>query len=153
VVVGDGPEREHLEALMPGARFLGHQSGSDLSRIFATLDVFVHTGIDETFCQSLQEAMASGVANVAPSAGGPLDLVRHRETGFFWSPEVPETLEGAVADLVSDPALRARLAAAARRSAEERPWSTVLDDLIARYRSLALTAHPALRARVGHDAA
>lgn len=140
IVVGDGPERLALEAALPRAAFLGFQSGHDLSRLFATLDVFVHTGVDETFCQALHEAMASGVANVAPSAGGPLDLVRHRHTGYFWSPEAPETLVGAVAELAGDPALRARLGAAARVDAAQRPWASVLDELIGHYRSVVATA-------------
>lgn len=137
VIVGDGPERRALERAMPRARFVGFQTGHELARTMATLDVFVHTGIDETFCQTLQEAMASGVATVAPAAGGPIDLVRHRETGFLWSPEAPETLPGAVADLATDPELRARLGRAGRASAEERPWSKVLDDLVGHYRLVA----------------
>lgn len=140
VIVGDGPERANLQVAMPRARFVGFQTGADLSRLVATMDVFVHTGIDETFCQSLQEAMASGVATIAPSAGGPLDLVRHRETGFFWSPEAPETLLGAVAHLVDDPDLRARMGAAGRADAEQRPWSVVMDQLVEHYREVAIDA-------------
>lgn len=150
IVVGDGPERPALEAALPDAAFLGFHSGHDLSRLFATLDVFVHTGVDETFCQALQEAMASGVANIAPSAGGPLDLVRHRHTGYFWSPEAPETLVGAVAELAGDTALRARLGAAARAEAEQRPWASVLDELIGHYRSV-VAGSPSHSA--DHDAA
>ncbi len=151
VVGGDGPEQLALEAALPGAAFLGFQAGHDLSRLFATLDVFVHTGVDETFCQALQEAMASGVANVAPSAGGPLDLVRHRHTGFFWSPEAPETLVGAVAELAGDAELRRRLGAAARADAEQRPWGSVLDELVGYYRSVATAALTSGAER--HDAA
>lgn len=136
VVVGDGPEREVLERQLPGARFVGFQSGEHLSQLHATLDVFVHTGIDETFCQTLQESMASAVATVAPSAGGPLDLLRHRETGHFWSPEVPETLFGAVAELTNDVGLRARLGAQARLDVEARPWHRIMDDLVAHYRTV-----------------
>ena len=137
VIVGDGPERAALERSMPRAQFLGFQTGHELARTMATLDVFVHTGVDETFCQTLQEAMASGVATVAPAAGGPLDLVRHRETGYFWSPEAPETLAGAVADLAGDAELRARLGRTGRTDAEQRPWSKVLDELVGHYREVA----------------
>lgn len=136
VIVGDGPERDDLQRKLPGARFVGFQSGEMLSALAATFDVFVHTGVDETYCQALQEAMASGVAVVAPSAGGPLDFVRHRHNGLFWSPEVPETLVGAVDQLVGDPELRARLGAAARAEVEERPWPVIMDELIAHYRTV-----------------
>jgi len=138
VIVGDGPERAQLEARLPGARFVGFRTGPELSQLHASFDVFAHTGIDETFCQALQEAMASGVATVAPSAGGPLDLVRHGETGYFWSPEVPETLQGAVAELAGDPALRARMGTAARAAVERRPWNVIMEQLVGHYRAVAL---------------
>lgn len=133
VVVGDGPERRELQRRLPRARFMGFKGGEELARFHATNDIFVHTGIDETFCQSLQEAMASGVAVVAPSAGGPLDLIHQAHSGMFWSPEAPETLQGAVAELASDPELRCRLARAAREDVEQRPWSAVMEKLMDTY--------------------
>ena len=147
VIVGDGPERSSLEALMPRARFVGFQHGEDLARFHASLDVFCHTGLDETFCQTVQEAMASGVPVVGPSAGGPLELIRHGANGYFWSPEVPETLEGAVLDLAADSALRERFGSAGRRDAERRPWSLILDGLIDTYRSV-IDDHGARRRRI-----
>lgn len=139
VIVGDGPEAASLRQVMPEARFVGFRSGDELSAYMASLDVFVHTGLDETFCQSLQEAMASGVATVAPGAGGPLDLVRHRETGFLWSPEAPETLMGAVQQLVGDESLRKSMGRAGRLDAERRPWSLVMEQLVTHYRETALS--------------
>lgn len=138
VIVGDGPDRKKLEHELPGAYFAGFQTGEALARWHASLDVFVHTGLDETFCQALQESMASGVAGVAPSSGGPLDLVKHGTTGYFWSPESPETLEGAVSELADRPALRDALGHAGRREAEQRPWNVILDRLLEHYRSVAL---------------
>lgn len=133
VVVGDGPERRQLEQRLPQAKFMGFKNGEELARFHATNDIFVHTGIDETFCQALQEAMASGVAVVAPSAGGPLDLVHQAVNGMFWSPEVPETLIGAVAELAGDPTQRAELARAARTDVEQRPWPVVMEKLMDTY--------------------
>jgi LmbE family N-acetylglucosaminyl deacetylase len=69
VVVGDGSLRRHLERRLPWVRFLGFRDGQELSEVFASLDVFVHTGADETFCQAAQEALASGVPVAAPAAG------------------------------------------------------------------------------------
>lgn len=137
VVVGDGPRRRALERHLPGARFVGFRRGRELSRLVASLDVFVHPGLDETFGQAIQEALAAGVPVVAPAAGGPLDLVRHGVNGFLWSPQAPETLCGAVRELLGDPALRHRLGAAATRSVAGRTWPVVLDRAIEHYRAVA----------------
>ena len=71
-VTGGGPMEEDLRAVLPTATFLGMRHGADLARIYASLDVFVHTGPFETFGQTIQEAAASGLPIVAPAAGGPL---------------------------------------------------------------------------------
>lgn len=133
VIVGDGPHRRHLERVLPRAAFLGMRSGNELSALHATFDIFVHPGIDETFCQSVQESLASGCAVVAPAQGGPLDLVRHRDNGLLWTPGVPATLDAAVDELVTSPLDRLRLGRAARESVEGRSWAAVMDELFERH--------------------
>ncbi|PSM40073.1 glycosyl transferase family 1 [Streptomyces dioscori] len=133
VVVGDGPSRPGLDQALPGAVFLGRRTGDELARIFASLDVFVHTGPFETFCQTVQEAMASGVPVVAPAAGGPLDLVAHGRTGLLVPPRDEATVRDAVRSLAADPALRAAYGAEARRTVEGRTWAAVGDALIEHY--------------------
>ncbi|MFD7460133.1 MULTISPECIES: glycosyltransferase family 4 protein [unclassified Streptomyces] len=133
VVVGDGPSRPGLEEALPGAAFLGRRTGDDLARIFASLDVFAHTGPFETFCQTVQEAMASGVPVVAPAAGGPLDLVDHGRTGLLVPPRDADAVRDAVASLAADPVRRAAYGAAARATVEDRTWAAVGDRLIEHY--------------------
>lgn len=133
VVVGDGPSRGQLAEALPGAVFLGRRTGGELARIFASLDLFVHTGPFETFCQTVQEAMASGVPVVAPAAGGPLDLVAHGRTGLLVPPGDATAVQEAVRALAADPARRAAYGAAARASVEGRTWAAVGDQLIDHY--------------------
>ncbi|MFE7813184.1 glycosyltransferase family 4 protein [Streptomyces sp. NPDC057433] len=133
VVVGDGPSRPGLEQAVPGAVFLGRRTGDELARIFASLDVFAHTGPFETFCQTVQEAMASGVPVVAPAAGGPLDLVVHGRTGLLVPPGDTAAVRDAVWSLAADPGLRASYGAAGRAMVEGRTWAAVGDQLIGHY--------------------
>ncbi|MDT9692352.1 glycosyltransferase family 1 protein [Streptomyces sp. P9(2023)] len=133
VVVGDGPSEPALRVALPGATFLGRRTGDDLARIVAALDVFAHTGPYETFCQTVQEAMASGVPVVAPAAGGPLDLVDHRRTGLLVPPDDTTALRDAVASLAEAPALRAAYGRAGRAAVEGRTWEAVGDELIGHY--------------------
>lgn len=130
VVVGDGPERAALGRLLPRARFTGMLSGEDLARAYASLDVFVHTGESETFCQTVQEAQASGVAVVAPASGGPLDLVEEGRTGLLYAPGSDADLRHQVVRLLHSPELRRHLAHHARAALADRTWPAVVDRLV-----------------------
>ena len=149
VVVGDGPDRQKLARQLPNAIFLGFRTGDALARAYASLDVFVHTGPYETFCQTVQEALASGLPVIAPNAGGPRDLVVHGHTGFLvreTGPPDADTifaagLRAAVRTLASNPELRTRCGAAARRSVLGRTWPAVCAELVTHYGQL--TAQPA----------
>jgi phosphatidylinositol alpha 1,6-mannosyltransferase len=132
-VTGGGPMEEELRAALPSAAFFGMRYGADLARIYASLDVFVHTGPFETFGQTIQEASASGLPVVAPASGGPLDLVDDGTTGYLVPPGDPDELSAAVRTLAADAALRERLGAAARRRVLGRTWSALTDELIAHY--------------------
>ncbi len=130
VVVGDGPESSRLRRLLPGAVFTGQLQGAELARAFASLDVFVHTGESETFCQTIQEAQASGVAVVAPAAGGPLDLVQHGRSGLLFDVADRASLRRQVASLVDDPEARSALTRAALARVAGQTWTRLVDDLV-----------------------
>jgi phosphatidylinositol alpha 1,6-mannosyltransferase len=132
-VTGGGPMEEELRAALPSAVFLGMRYGTDLARIYASLDVFVHTGPFDTFGQTIQEASASGLPVVAPASGGPLDLVDDGTTGYLVSPGDHGELAAAVGRLAASPALRERLGEAARRRVLGRTWSALTDELLGHY--------------------
>jgi phosphatidylinositol alpha 1,6-mannosyltransferase len=133
VVVGDGPQRGALEAALPDAVFTGFLGGDDLARAVASFDLFVHPGEFETFCQTIQEAMASGVPVVATGRGGPLDLVRNSQTGWLYEPGDLSAMRARVQDLVGDDAKRRAFAAAAHASVQDRTWPALCTELVQHY--------------------
>ncbi len=136
VVVGDGPDEPALRALLPDAAFLGFRTGIGLAAAYASLDVFVHTGPHETFCQAAQEALASGLPVLAPDAGGPRDLVEHGRTGYLLAPHDDDRFAAGLrsgVELLRHGPLRARMGAAARASVLARTWPAVCDELLGHY--------------------
>lgn len=133
VIVGDGPSRPLLERALPAAVFLGHLSGDTLAAAVASFDVFVHPGESETFGQTIQEALASGVPVVATGAGGPVDLVRSSVDGWLYRPGDLADLRVRVGDLVGDDAKRRAFAGAARESVRDRTWHALTEQLLAHY--------------------
>lgn len=81
IIVGDGPDRERLQAAHPNAVFLGIKTGEDLAQIYASADLFVFPSLTDTFGLVLLEALASGLPVAAFPAGGFLDAVENAGVG------------------------------------------------------------------------
>ncbi len=142
VIVGDGPARQKLERALPRALFVGYKSGEDLAAHYASFDLFVHTGKHETFCQSIQESLASGVPVIAPNSGGPLDLVQHGATGFLLDTSNSADLVAAF-ELLTDSRTRELMGITARESVINRTWEKVNNQLIDHYRDLSAVSSDA----------
>ena len=122
----------------------GCSAATHLATAFASLDVFVHPGASETFCQTVQEAQASGVPVVAAAAGGPARPRRARADGPAVRPRGPVSLWRAVAAVARDAPLRARLAAAAHAQVQGRTWPSLVEDLVEHhYRAVLARRRPA----------
>lgn len=134
VIVGDGPIRSRLERKLPNAIFTGFKNGEDLGRMYASLDIFIHTGKHETFCQSIQEALASGVPVIAPNSGGPIDLVDEGKTGFLINTGNPKEIRRVVKLIQQGSAVEWRRAA--RESVINRTWQAINLELIGHYLQL-----------------
>ena len=133
VIVGDGPLRASLQTALPTARFLGFLDGERLAEAVASFDVFAHPGESETFGQTIQEAMASGVPVVATGSGGPVDLVDSSRNGWLYRPGDLADLRARVEDLTGDDAKRRAFGLAARRSVEPRSWPELCARLVEHY--------------------
>lgn len=138
VIVGDGPSLPLVTRELDGmpVTYLGALGGAELAAAYASFDVFLHTGTEETFGQTVQEAHATGIPVVAPRAGGPIDLVDHGTNGYLFSPDDDGQMRAYVEALVIDGELRSRMGEAGRRTVLGKSWSSVCDELVAHYQAV-----------------
>ncbi|MDA2997759.1 MAG: glycosyltransferase, partial [Actinomycetota bacterium] len=128
VIVGDGAHQDRLKVLMPNAIFAGFKSGQELAEIYASLDLFVHPGPNETFCQAVQEALASGVPAIVPLTGGPIDFVANNRTGYIIDTANSQQLLQTVVKH-RNRTDRKQMRIAARDSVSMRTWQRINDQL------------------------
>ena len=81
LVIGDGPERQRLQAQYPDAVYAGFRFGEDLAAHIAAADVLVFPSRTDTFGLVNLEAMACGVPVAAFPVTGPIDVVQDGVTG------------------------------------------------------------------------
>jgi glycosyltransferase involved in cell wall biosynthesis len=141
VMVGDGPDREHLEQLAHDlgiARstfFVGYQS--EVAGYYRLFDAFLLPSVNEGTPVSAIEALASGTPVVATRVGGVPDVVRDGQDGFLFEPGDTDGAAEKLGLLAADPALREALGEAGRSRVLERySVGRLVDDVERLYRSL-----------------
>jgi glycosyltransferase involved in cell wall biosynthesis len=122
VVVGDGPDREELEALIdhlrlrPFLSMLGRRN--DMPAQYASFDLLVSSSRKEGLPIAILEGMAAGLPLIATNVGDVPSVVRNGETGILLLPGDPAALASAIVDLLRDREKRRCLGSAARQLVE-----------------------------------
>jgi glycosyltransferase involved in cell wall biosynthesis len=111
--------RAHARGLDGVLHFAGWRYGPDVMPAFhQSIDLFVLPSREpEPFGLVVLEAMASGKPVIATAHGGPIEIVRDRETGILVTPRDPEAMARAVLELIADPARAAAYGQAGRARA------------------------------------
>jgi glycosyltransferase involved in cell wall biosynthesis len=140
-MVGDGPDRDHVErraselGIVRECLFLGYQE--DVAPFYGAFDAVVLPSGNEGTPVSAIEALAGGRPVVATRVGGVPDVIRDGVDGFLVESGDVEQLAGRLAELARDPALRARLGDEGRRHVVPRySVERLLDDVDRFYQSL-----------------
>ena len=116
MLVGDGPLRERVAAEVTALRlgdqvtFLAALPHEELMRLLQAADLFVMASTHEGFPLAPAEAMALEVPVLSTSVSGVRDLAEHGLSGWLVPPSDAPALADAIAGLMADGALRARLA-------------------------------------------
>jgi glycosyltransferase involved in cell wall biosynthesis len=120
-IVGAGPEERGLCAAIREAgleariALTGALNQDAVRRLYGEADAFVLPSFAEGIPVVLMEAMASGVPCVTTRITGIPELIQNDDEGLLVAPSDADALAAAIARLMDDPALRARIAAGARK--------------------------------------
>lgn len=115
IISGIGPDLDAARDAAAGlpVRFTGYADYDAAPAVYAMGDVFVSPTHAEGFSNTILEAMASGLPVVSCRAVGVMDCLRHEENGLMTEPGDVPALAESLARIVTDGALRRRLAEAA----------------------------------------
>ncbi len=142
VVVGEGPQREQAETLLPSrlqasVEFRGRVGDDELARLYRSCDCFVSPALGgESFGIVLLEAMAAGCPVVATDIPGYRSVVRDGVNGRLVPPGDPQALADAIETLLANPSLRAAMAREAATAAGRYDWPTVAAEIRRVYASV-----------------
>ena len=137
LIVGDGPEREYLDrelaarSLTDRVQFVGSVAPELIPGYLASMDVALapYPALAQFYFSPLKvfEYMAAGLPIVATRIGQLEEIIQPGETGILVRPGDAAGMAQAVAELESQPELRARIGEAARQTVQNHTWDHVLD--------------------------
>ena len=141
IIVGEGPEKRHLQQLMKKLRlqdvyFLGRVPNEDLPYIYSSSDIFVLPSLQEGLGIVLLEAMSCGLPVVASNVGGIRDVIK-KEVGLPIPPRDHQALTKALSLLIEEEELRKELSIRAMEYVRSNfDWRIIIKKLRRIYSSL-----------------
>lgn len=115
LVVGDGDDRQKLEALVEQNSlksrvvFLGMRGHDELPGLMQASDIFCRPSLSEGLGNAFLEAMGAGLPVIATPVGGIPDFLFDGETGVYCRPSDPESIAQAALRIQNEPGLRQKL--------------------------------------------
>jgi len=136
VFVGDGPMRRQIEKEAPDALLAGRLEEDELSRAYASSDIFLFPSTTESFGNVVLEAAASGLPTVGSAEGGVGELIQEGETGYRTSPGDYRDFAEKLEILVKNDAIRLYMSATAVEFASKKSWDSINSRLFQDYEKL-----------------
>lgn len=159
VLAGSGPNELELKARMPDAVFCGHLNGTDLSRVYASSDLFLFPSETETYGNVILESLSSGVPAIVSDKGGCQEIVQKSHGGLIARSGDAEDFFISCKVVLRQPRLHQKYRHDGLTFARNQDWAAIIDRLIDQYQDLMLpsTGHqrepslPRLQVQAGHQ--
>lgn len=133
MVIGEGPARSWFEHRLPDARFLGFQTGPELGRAVASMDMLFNPSVTEAFGNVTLETMACGLPVVAAQATGSDSLVKEGVSGRLIRPGAIGQFADALELYCTNPSLRAQHGEAGLDLSKRNRWDAVNQAMLDTY--------------------
>jgi phosphatidylinositol alpha 1,6-mannosyltransferase len=133
---GDGPYGKILKEKFPNDLFFGFIKSEELSKVYASSDLFVFPSTTETFGNVVLEAFASGLPVVGAKKGGSADLIHHQENGLLAAPFDRVDLARQIEWILNNPRKTNNLRHKALEAAEHYNWPAINGRLLSHYKTL-----------------
>ena len=152
-IAGDGPLRGAMQSRpLPHVAYLGHIADrAELAAVYAGADIFVHPNPNEPFGIAPLEAMAAGLALIAPDSGGVASYANSANAWLVRAEAGP--MADCAREIRASPALTAAKTEAARQTAREFDWTVVTSRFLKLYEELTvITKNSHLQSALYRDA-
>ena len=137
LMVGDGPSLKELKNIAPNnMTFTGFLGGLELSKIYASADIFMFTSTTETLGLVILEAMASGLPVISCNSGGVTDNLVDGYNCISCREKVQDDFYNAAQTLILNNTLRAQLSENARNYAINKDWGNAFEKLVKDYEEI-----------------
>ncbi|MDI9245569.1 glycosyltransferase [Marinobacter sp. CHS3-4] len=130
-ILGEGPERQNLESLVPeDSKDIIHFPGvsRDVLAWLRKSDIFVQFSSTEGLSRSVIEATAAGLPTVVSDVGGNREIVEHNWTGFVVPSGDSEGLIESISKLLNDSELRHNMGERGKQRAKKLFSRTINND-------------------------
>jgi len=115
--------------------FTGYVTREELLRWYSKAGILVVPSSYDTFPLVILDGMQHGLAVIASSIGGALDIIRHGETGLLFTPKDIGALASCIIMLLKDPNLQHQIGANAAKEIQNNwLWSNIINRLLVVYR-------------------
>lgn len=134
IIAGEGALKDEirrsLTKLTPHLYLLGRIAPESIPKLLINSDIFITNSEKETRGLTLIEAAAAGIPAIAPRAGGVMDTIKDRETGFLYQPQDQVDFLNKLTLLISDANLRQSMGEKAKELAQQWTWDLTVNNLL-----------------------
>lgn len=128
VLVGNGPELQGIRERHPEVICAGVRRGEELSRFYASGDIFLFPSLTDTFGNVVTEALASGLGLVAFDYAAAHEHTQHEKSAMLASFGDEKAFIRHAASLLERPNLLRTIRLQARQLACTISWDSIIDE-------------------------